>query len=132
LDELQAKFNEIGFVPKNAIASVKQRFADAVAKYVNSISGLSAAEREQTLLQSQLSGLKNDPQADRKLYNKEQTLRKQIQKAENDLSTLRNNLEFFGRSKNAEKLKEEFNGKIEEANQNLIQLKKQLKMLKSV
>lgn len=132
LDELQAKFNEIGFVPKNAIASVKQRFTDAVAKYVNSISGLSAAEREQTLLQSQLSGLKNDPQADRKLYNKEQTLRKQIQKAENDLSTLRNNLEFFGRSKNAEKLKEEFNGKIEEANQNLIQLKKQLKMLKSV
>jgi hypothetical protein len=132
LDGLQAKFNQIGFVPKNAIASVKQRFADAVAKYVNSISGLSAADREQTLLQSQLSGLKNDPQADRKLYNKGQTLRKQIQKAENDLSTLRNNLEFFGRSKNAEKLKEEFNGKIEEANQNLIQLKKQLKMLKSV
>jgi hypothetical protein len=132
LDGLQAKFNQIGFVPKNAIASVKQRFTDAVAKYVNSISGLSAADREQTLLQSQLSGLKNDPQADRKLYNKGQTLRKQIQKAENDLSTLRNNLEFFGRSKNAEKLKEEFNGKIEEANQNLIQLKKQLKMLKSV
>lgn len=132
LDELQAKFNEIGFVPKNAIASVKQRFADAVAKYVNSISGLSAADREQTLLQSQLSGLKNDPQADRKLYHKEQTLRKLIQKAENDLSTLRNNLEFFGRSKNAEKLKSEFNDKIEEANQHLIQLKKQLKMLKSV
>lgn len=132
LDALQAKFNEIGFVPKNAIASVKQRFADAVAKYVNSISGLSDAEREQTLLQSQLSGLKNDPQADRKLYHKEQTLRKQIQKAENDLSTLRNNLEFFGRSKNAEKLKSEFNDKIEEANQHLIQLKKQLKMLKSV
>lgn len=132
LDALQAKFNEIGFVPKNAIASVKQRFSDAVAKYVNSISGLSDAEREQTLLQSQLSGLKNDPQADRKLYHKEQTLRKQIQKAENDLSTLRNNLEFFGRSKNAEKLKSEFNDKIEEANQHLIQLKKQLKMLKSV
>lgn len=132
LDALQSKFNELGFVPKQSIASVKQRFADAVAKYVNSISGLSEAERDQTLLQSQLSGLKNDPQADRKLYHKEQTLRKQIQKAENDLSTLRNNLEFFGRSKNAEKLKGEFNDKIEEANQHLIQLKKQLKMLKSV
>jgi len=79
-----------------------------------------------------LYGLKNDPQADRKLYHKEQTLRKQIQKAENDLSTLRNNLEFFGRSKNATKLKEEFNDKIEEANQHLVQLKKQLKLLKSV
>ncbi len=132
LDALQAKFNEIGFVPKNVVASVKQRFTDAVAKYVSSISGLSEAEREQTLLQSQLAGLKNDPQADRKLYHKEQTLRKQIQKAENDLSTLQNNLEFFGRSKNAEKLKGEFNDKIEAANQHLIQLKKQLKMLKSV
>lgn len=132
LNELQGRFNEIGFVPKNSIASIKQRFADAVAKYVQSISGLSEADREQTLLQSQLYGLKNDPQADRKLYHKEQTLRKQIQKAENDLSTLRNNLEFFGRSKNAEKLKGEFNDKIEEANQHLIQLKKQLKMLKSV
>lgn len=132
LHELQGRFNEIGFVPKNSIASVKQRFADAVAKYVQSISGLSEADREQTLLQSQLYGLKNDPQADRKLYHKEQTIRKQIQKAENDLSTLRNNLEFFGRSKNAEKLKGEFNDKIEEANQHLIQLKKQLKMLKSV
>jgi len=132
LDELQGRFNELGFVPKNSIASVKQRFADAVAKYVKSISGLNEGEREQALLQSQLSGLKNDPQADRKLYHKEQTLRKQIQKAENDLSTLRNNLEFFGRSKNAEKLKGEFNDKIEEANQHLIQLKKQLKMLKSV
>ncbi|MBX2893927.1 MAG: DUF349 domain-containing protein [Cyclobacteriaceae bacterium] len=132
LDELQGRFNDIGFVPKNSIASIKQRFSDAVAKYVQSISGLSEADREQTLLQSHLYGLKNDPQADRKLYQKEQTLRKQIQKAENDLSTLRNNLEFFGRSKNAEKLKGEFNDKIEEANQHLIQLKKQLKMLKSV
>lgn len=132
LNALQTTFNEIGFVPKNSIASIKQRFADAVAKYINSISGLSENDREQTLLQSQLYGLKNDPQADRKLYHKEQTLRKQIQNAENDLSTLRNNLEFFGRSKNATKLKEEFNAKIEEANQHLGQLKKQLKMLKSV
>lgn len=132
LNELQGKFNEIGFVPKNSIASVKQRFADAVGKYVNTISGLSDGDKEQALLQSQLYGLKNDPQADRKLYHKEQTLRKQIQKAENDLSTLRNNLEFFGRSKNATKLKEEFNDKIEEANQHLVQLKKQLKLLKSV
>lgn len=132
LNQLQGQFNDVGFVPKNMIASVKQRFAEAVEKYVQSISGLSESDREQTLLQSQLYGLKNDPQAERKLFHKEQNLRKQIQKAENDLSTLRNNLEFFGRSKNAAKLKEEFNDKIETANQHLLQLKKQLKLLKSV
>jgi len=132
LNQLQGQFNDVGFVPKNMIASVKQRFAEAVEKYVQSISGLSESDREQTLLQSQLYGLKNDPQAERKLFHKEQNLRKQIQKAENDLSTLRNNLEFFGRSKNAAKLKEEFKDKIETANQHLLQLKKQLKLLKSV
>lgn len=132
LQELQARFNEIGFVPKQSVASIKNQFSVSVAKYIESISGLNAAEKDQAALEVQLSGLKNDPQAERKLYHKEQTLRKQITKAENDLATLRNNLEFFGRSKNAEKLKEEFNVKITEASDELTHLKKQLKLLKSV
>lgn len=132
LQELQARFNEIGFVPKNVVASVKSRFSDATAKYLDSIVGLNATQKDQASLEIQLSGLKNDPQAERKIYHKEQTLRKQITKAENDLATLRNNLEFFGRSKNAEKMKAEFNDKITEASDNLMQLKKQLKLLKSV
>ncbi len=132
LQELQARFNEIGFVPKQSVASIKNQFSVSVAKYIESISGLNAAEKDQAALEVQLNGLKNDPQAERKLYHKEQTLRKQITKAENDLATLRNNLEFFGRSKNAEKLKEEFNVKITEASDELTHLKKQLKLLKSV
>ncbi len=132
LQELQARFNEIGFVPKSAMASVKSRFSDAVSRYIESINGLNAAERDQVTLEIQLSSLKNDPQADRKLYHKEQNLRKQIQKAENDLSTLQNNLEFFGRSKNATKMKEEFTEKIKVATDSLNLLKKQLKLLKSM
>ncbi len=132
LHELQARFNEIGFVPKNVIASVKSRFADATTKYLGSIAGLSEAQKDQATLEIQVGNLKNDPQAERKIFHKEQSLRKQITKAENDLATLRNNLEFFGRSKNAAKMKEEFNDKIIEANDHLDQLKKQLKVLKSV
>jgi len=132
LQELQARFNEIGFVPKTVVASVKSRFSDATSKYLDSIVGLNATQKDQASLEIQLNGLKNDPQAERKIYHKEQTLRKQITKAENDLATLRNNLEFFGRSKNAEKMKAEFNDKINEATDSLAQLKKQLKLLKSV
>jgi len=132
LQELQAQFNAIGFVPKNAMASIRARFNDAVSKYIQSIGGINADEKERISLESELSSLRNDPQAERKLYQKEQMLRKQITKAENDLAVLRNNLEFFGRSKNADKFKEEFNGKIEEANQHLVELKKQLKLLKTV
>lgn len=131
LKELQAEFSQIGFVPKQAMASTRSRFQDLTAKYVNSIQSLNEAEKDQVTLEIQLSGLKNDPQAERKIYQREQTLRKQIQKAENDLAVLRNNLEFFGRSKNAEKMKEEFNDKIKEAGEHLAQLKKQLKLIKT-
>jgi len=132
LHELQVQFNAIGFVPKNVVASIKSRFNEATSKYIESIGGLNADEKDRIVLESQLLNLRNDPQAERKLFHKEQALRKQITKAENDLAVLRNNLEFFGRSKNAEKLKEEFNGKIEEAHQHLVQLKNQLKLLKTV
>jgi hypothetical protein len=131
LQQLQSRFEAIGFVPKRVMASVKQRFEESTHKYLNSLQGLSAEEKEQAILESQLAGLKNDPQAERKLVQKEQALRKQIQKAENDLAVLKNNLEFFGRSKNADKFKAEFNEKMQSASEHLLQLKKQLKLIKS-
>jgi hypothetical protein len=81
-------------------------------------------------LENQLSDLRNDPMADRKIYQKEQLIRKKITKVENDIALWRNNLEFFGRSKNADKVKDEFNDKIKDATDHLKQLKEQLKMLK--
>ncbi len=132
LHQMQVQFASIGFVPKNAMASVRSRFNEATSKYIELVGKLNPEEKDSITLEAQLTNLRNDPQAERKLFHKEQTLRKQITKAENDLAVLRNNLEFFGRSKNAEKMKEEFSGKIEEANQHLVELKKQLKLLKSV
>jgi hypothetical protein len=131
LNQLRSKFESIGFVPKRAMASVKQRFEDATHKYLDSLQGLSEEAKDQALLETQLAGLKNDPQAERKLMQKEQNLRKQINKVENDLAVLRNNLEFFARSKNADKVRAEFNEKIKVTGDQLAQLKKQLKLIKS-
>jgi Domain of Unknown Function (DUF349) len=132
LHQMQLQFASIGFVPKNAMASVRSRFNEATSKYIELVGNLNPTEKDSITLEAELTNLRNDPQAERKLFNKEQTLRKQITKAENDLAVLRNNLEFFGRSKNAEKMKGEFSNQIEEANQHLMELKKQLKLLKSV
>ncbi len=132
LIELQKKFNDAGFVPKKAITSIKERFTKAVEKVIESLDTISAAERERLLLEVQLGSLKNDPDAERKIYHKEQTIRKQMTKVENDIAVWRNNLEFFGRSKNADKVKDEFNDKIKTASEHLQQLKNQLKILKSV
>jgi hypothetical protein len=129
---LQARFNEIGFVPKQCGCLYKESIFVSSCQIYRLYKRIECCAKRSGGIEIQLSGLKNDPQAERKLYHKEQQLRKQITKAENDLATLRNNLEFFGRSKNAVKLKEEFNDKISEASDQLLQLKKQLKLLKSV
>jgi hypothetical protein len=126
---LQAKFNEIGFVPKKDVASVRSRFNDCVSKALSSIENLSVEDRNDAELEIQLHGLKNDPQADRKIIHKEQSVRKQISKVENDIAVLRNNLAFFERSKNAEQMKQEYGKKVEELTDHLQHLKKQLKML---
>lgn len=131
LAALQEEFHALGFVPKNAMASIKARFSKAVEDYLASLP-LSEEERERFVLEMQLKDLKDDPQAERKIYHKEQTIKKRINKVENDIAVLRNNLEFFGRSKNAEKLKSEFSVKIKDADDQLAQLRKQLKLLRTV
>lgn len=126
--DLQHQFMALGFVPKRSVASVKSRFTEVLNKAIASLP-LEAGEKENAAFEVQLTSMRQGPQGDKKLHNKEYSLRKQIAKAENDIATLRNNLEFFGRSKNAEKLKEEFNEKIRLADEDLAHLKKQLQML---
>jgi uncharacterized protein (DUF342 family) len=118
-------------VPKQAINAIRDKFNKLVQDCIYG-SGASVEDKEKLNLEVSLLSLKNDPEAERKIFHKEQTLKKRISKAENDIAVLRNNLEFFGRSKNAEKYKEEFNSKITEADTELKQLKAQLKMLKAV
>jgi hypothetical protein len=127
--EIQNKFNALGFVPKRAVASIKSRFTELVSKAIASMDNVSTNDKEQAALEIQLSSLKSDPDAERKIYHKEQTIRKQISKAENDIAVLQNNLSFFDRAKNADVLKAEYGNKIKEAGEHLVQLKKQLKML---
>lgn len=132
LHDLNARFGEIGFVPRKDISAIRVRFQQAVEKFIGAIPGITEDEKERIVLETQLSDLRNDPMADRKIYQKEQMIRKKISKVENDIALWRNNLEFFGRSKNAEKFKDEFNDKIQEASDHLKQLKDQLKLLQTI
>src|SRR5690606_37491631 len=115
LRALQDKFNSIGFVPRNNSNTVRVRYHESVDKFVNAISGFNEDDKSKLILENQISDLKNDPMAERKIYQKEQAIRKKIGKLENDVSLWKNNMEFFSRSSNAEKVKEEFNEKIREA-----------------
>jgi hypothetical protein len=132
LKDLQDRFNAIGFVPRKDITAIRTRYHEAVERFINSIPGISENEKGKITLENQLSDLRNDPMADRKIYQKEQVIRKKISKIENDIGLWQNNLEFFSRSQNAEKVREEFNEKIQTAHEHLKQLKDQLRLLKTV
>ncbi len=132
LKEFEQRFSQIGFVPRKDINIIRNRYQAAVEKFTNSIQGLSDDDRSRLVLENQLLDLKSDPMASQKIYQREQAIRKKITKTENDIAVLRNNLEFFGRSKNADKYKEEFNEKINIASDSLKQLKEQLKLLRTV
>ncbi len=132
LRDLQDRYNTVGFVPRKDISTMKNRYHEAVDKFVAAIPDLNEEERSRVLLENQISDLRNDPMGDRKLYQKEQAIRKKITKAENDIALWKNNLEFFGRSQNADKVRDEFNEKIKEASEHLKELKQQLKLLRTV
>lgn len=132
LKEFEARFNQIGFVPRKDINSIRNRYHEIVQKFTDSIQGLTEEDKSRLILENQLMDLKNDPMGGQKIHQKEQTIRKKIAKVENDIAVWRNNLEFFGRSKNADKYKEEFNEKINTATDSLKLLKEQLKLLRTV
>jgi hypothetical protein len=131
LKDLEEKFNTIGFVPKKDISTIRDRFQKAVHDYVAALP-ITTDQKAKLLLEQQLHELKNDPNADQKIFQKEQAIRKKMQKVENDIAVWRNNLEFFARAKNGEKVREEFTIKIDEASEHLKQLKQQIKLLRTV
>jgi hypothetical protein len=132
LKDLQDRYNTVGFVPRKDITAIKNRYHDAVDKFVAAIPSLSQEEKSRVVLENQINDLRNDPMGDRKIFQKEQVIRKNISKVENDISLWRNNLEFFGKSQNADKVRDEFNEKIQTATENLKELKQQLKLLRAI
>ena len=118
-------------MPIDSKPVIKARFTAAMDKFLASLDQVSQDEKDNAMLEIQLENLKSDPDASHKIHQREQTLKKRIAKAENDLAILKNNLEFFGRSKNASKMKEEFAEQIKAGTEELEQLKKQLKVIKA-
>ena len=110
---------------------LEDRFFDLLQKYLDTIPEMGYEEKNDLVFKLQLDRLRNHPDATHKLYQKEQNIRKEISTLENDISTLRTNIEFFARSKNAEKLRAEYQARIEETNARMAALKRQLKALRA-
>ncbi len=129
--ELQVEFDKIGYVPRNAIRKIKKRYDSVINRFLEKVD-LSESEKSELKYTVEVNRLKSSPNSDRRIHRKESELRRMISKIENDIALWKNNLEFFAESKTADKLRDEFNEKIEKATDQLDELKEELKVLNKI
>ena len=129
LTELVGTFNEIGFVPRKSMKEIQAQFKAAVDTYLEKLDPENF-DRDDFLFRLNLNKIQSDPNAVKTLNKKEHGIRKQISDLENNITLWKNNLEFFAASKTADKLKDQFDVKIQKAEEEIDKLKKKLSILR--
>jgi uncharacterized membrane protein YgaE (UPF0421/DUF939 family) len=129
--EIESEWAQIGYVPRSSIKSIQKRYSSIIDKLTGRMD-ISKEEMNALRLKAQFTNLGAGPDADRKIHKKETALRRQISTLENDVNVWKTNIDFFASSKNADKLKKEFQQKIDKASLEIKQLKDQLKILSSM
>lgn len=154
LNEFKKEWNAIGFVPKKDMQSTQKRYINAVNALVGATGKIPAKDKERIMLQSEAevtrgggrggeqrgggrSGGSRGGGHDRDFNRgdrdsggskRENDIRRRMTAIENDIATYRNNIEFFARSKNADKLRADIDKKIADAEKQLDDLRHQLRV----
>ncbi len=128
LSAFKSEWSSIGFVPKKDMQAVQKRYIAAINTYVSAIGQLTSKEKEQAVLESEVE-LVRDGENSRGLFRKENDIRRKITQLENDIALWQNNIEFFAKSKTSDRLKAEFERKINSALGQLEELKHQLSII---
>ncbi len=130
LYDLIDNYNSVGFVPKNAIKKIRNRF-DEVKEKVLSNEAIDEGDRTDLRNHISMGHLKNTPGGAQKLNRKEHSIKRKISSIENDIATWNTNMEFFANSPTADKLKADMQKKIDRAVAELEDLKSQLSIIYS-
>ena len=75
--------------------------------------------------------LSTSPNGDDKMRHEERVINDKLRMLREDAATLKNNIEFFAKSKNADALRKQIEQKIETANHQIAKLQEELKVLRS-
>ncbi len=129
LTQLIGRFNEVGFVPRKNMKEMQAQFKAAVDSYLEKLNP-EGSDKEDFLFRLNLNKIQADPNSIKTLNKKEHGIRKQISDLENSVTLWRNNLDFFAASKTADKLRDQFDIKIQKAEEEIDKLKKKLSILK--
>lgn len=130
LKKLQQQWLTIGFVPIKAKADLQTRYSKAVDVIYKKFRQ-SADENKATRMKEHYEMLASAPNGDDKMKHEERMINDKLRMLREDVETLKNNIEFFAKSKNADVLKKQIEHKIEAASNQIGKLMEELKVLRS-
>lgn len=128
LKGFQRAWVEIGHVPFQIKDKIQSEYREAIDKLINKMD-LSRMEASTADFKSRVEMLKSGPEANRKLSKERTTLAMKMKHLQDDVALWENNIGFFSASKQANKLKQEFENKIERAKKELEEIKAKMKVL---
>lgn len=131
LKAIQKEWNTVGFVPFKKKKDIENRYRKASDEVFNKFK-LDRQSLKQGQIKEHYANLSQLPSGDQKLKDEAYKIKKKMTFLSSEIATLENNMEFFGRSKGAQKLKDEISTKIEKTKEQLNRLKAELKVIKSV
>ena len=121
-------FNDIGHVPLNKKEVVFNDYKKALDAKYNDLK-LEGSEKASLLFSAKLDVMKANPERS-KLYQKERAdIKRQMDTLNQEALQYETNLGFFAKSKGADILKKEVEGKIEKIKQEILQLRGKLKLI---
>ncbi len=125
---LQQEFSAIGEVPYKQFESLQQTYRAAVNEYLAKIKEKKGSE-DRSFYQMKYEQLQQTSQGKEEIQKERYHLQDKIKRIQADINQLENNLGFFGKSKNADAMKVEFQQKIDRSKEEVVKLKAQLKLI---
>jgi len=123
-----AEFTALGKVPMKEKDNIYNAYREALDEHYKRLK-LEGEEQDRVMFQAKLDTLKASPNADKALQRERIDIREKITRIENDIRQLENNLGFFAKSKGADSLRKEVEGKIDASRRKIVELKNKLKQL---
>lgn len=132
VENLIKEWTELGFVPKKAIKSSKKAINEAVESIMDKAKDFKEENLEMAKTKLRALLMKSDFRGSKNIHGEIDKMRRQMTKLQDDTVTLKNNMEFFASTKNAEKLKEEVQQKIDKAEDQIQNLKDKIKLMRQI
>lgn len=126
---LIGEYDAIGFVPKDKVEAISKAYKKATTSFLSKIP--EGNQKDELEITVELGSLKGHPNAGVIIGKQRDKIRSQINDINSDIATLKTNIEFFARSKNADKLRAEVDQKVEVAEKKAKELKRKLQLINS-